>query len=218
MRRGMAVSASGPSASDGADDPSEAEAEALPVEEEVEEEEEARTAWRCAFQQALTRAARRPQEPQLVYARVAGEAAQLLTADVATAVGLCGRLVAVGTRRGTVVLYDAQGKAVRAAAAGAAARVACSRANARCAGVPLAAPSRRGQRRQLRRHRRVRGHRLRRRHCGGAAPHLSVAGARAAHVRSRLAATQVASTSGEEHSVYEYHKAVKARARAAPQP
>ena len=36
----MAVSASGPSASDGADDPS--EAEALPVEEE-EEEEEARS-------------------------------------------------------------------------------------------------------------------------------------------------------------------------------
>jgi hypothetical protein len=36
----MAVSASGPSASDGADDPS--EAEALPVEEEEEEEEEAR--------------------------------------------------------------------------------------------------------------------------------------------------------------------------------
>ena len=37
----MVVSASGPSASDGADDPS--EAEALPVEEEEEEEEEART-------------------------------------------------------------------------------------------------------------------------------------------------------------------------------
>ena len=58
------------------------------------------------------------QEPQLVYSRVSGEAPQLLAAEVATAVGLCGRLVAVGTRRGAVVLYDTQGKLARAASAG----------------------------------------------------------------------------------------------------
>ena len=52
-----------------------------------------------------------------MYSRVAGEAPQLLAAEVATAVGLCGRLVAVGTRRGAVVLYDTQGKLARAAAA-----------------------------------------------------------------------------------------------------
>jgi hypothetical protein len=97
----MAVSASGPSASD----PSEAEAEAeVPIEDEEEEEEEARTARRRTGQQALTRLARASQEPQLVYSRVAGEAPHLLAADVATAVALCGRLVAVGTRRGVVVL------------------------------------------------------------------------------------------------------------------
>ena len=48
-----------------------------------------------------------------MYSRVAGEAPQLLAAEVATAVGLCGRLVAVGTRRGAVVLYDTQGKLAR---------------------------------------------------------------------------------------------------------
>lgn len=53
-----------------------------------------------------------------MYSRVSGEAPQLLAAEVATAVGLCGSLVAVGTRRGAVVLYDTQGKLARAAAAG----------------------------------------------------------------------------------------------------
>lgn len=105
----MAVSASGPSASDG-DGPSE-----LPADEEEEEEEEARTALRTHTLPGPDPV--RLQEPQLVYTRVAGEAPQLLAADVATAVGLCGRLVAVGTRRGAVVLYDTQGKMARAAAA-----------------------------------------------------------------------------------------------------
>lgn len=61
-----------------------------------------------------------------MYSRIVGEAPQLLSADVATAVALCGRLVAVGTRRGVVVLYDTQGKPVRAAAAGATASIPCA--------------------------------------------------------------------------------------------
>ena len=60
-----------------------------------------------------------------MYSRAGGDVPQLLAADAATAVALCGRLVAVGTRRGAVVLLDAQGKTVRAA------RGVCTRSSAR---------------------------------------------------------------------------------------
>jgi hypothetical protein len=77
-----------------------------------------------------------------VYSRAGGDVPQLLAADAATAVGLCGRHVAVGTRRGAVLLLDTQGKLVRARAArglalracGCATAAACSqRGRAKCA-------------------------------------------------------------------------------------
>jgi WD40 repeat protein len=148
-----------------------------------------------------------------------GEAPQLLAADVATAVALCGRLVAVGTRRGVVVLYDTQGKPVRAAAAGATASIPCAfKADALLAaqvcrltphraavndisfnatGAYVATASEDGT--------------VAVRRCVQAARALACADDRA-----RPSAPQVASTNGEEHSVYEYHKAVKARPRSRP--
>jgi hypothetical protein len=144
----MAVSA--PSASGADDTDAEAELPAPPLgEEEEEEEEEARARARAACAQALTLCrgcvahawllphAAAAQEPQLVYSRAGGDVPQLLSADAATAVGLCGRLVAVGTRRGAVLLLDTQGKLVRSRASRAhaavqRARVALARGACRC--------------------------------------------------------------------------------------
>ena len=63
-----------------------------------------------------------------MYSRTAGDVPQLLAADAASAVALTGRHIAVGTRRGAVVLLDAQGKTARGARG--AAREVCA-----CAGV-----------------------------------------------------------------------------------
>lgn len=53
---------------------------------------------------------RRLQEPLVCYTRATGDTQRLLAASAASAIGLCGRLTVVGTRRGHVLLFDESGK------------------------------------------------------------------------------------------------------------